>query len=204
MIRYRPLLATALLVGLATSSVLGGVLIDDKFTGASQPQRNLTPGRGTWKVADGVATCTQDDQLYKKNKDHGPIMWYDAKFTDGVVQFAFKPEKCKTFVFTLNNDKGHVFRFVVTPSGLSVRAWPVQGHDAKSVGLLTPKPGTPALKDGEWLVAKLKFASNRCTLSLGPDFEQTFENPAIGFDKTQLGLGFSFGTLSLRDVKVEQ
>jgi hypothetical protein len=198
----RLLSAFVLALTFAASSARGDAIVDDKFTESKLSGRDLSPGRGEWKLADGVATCTQDDELFKKNKDHGPVIWYDVKLTDGAVRFAFRPHECRNFVFTLNNQKGHVFRFIVTKTGLTVRAWPVQGHEEKGVVLLVPKPGTPALKDDEWVEARLKFAGDRCTLSLGSDFEQSFENPAIGIEKTKLGLGFSFGTLSLRDVKV--
>lgn len=43
----------------------------------------------------GVATCAQDDELYKKNKDHGPVIWYDVSFTDATVRFASRPDKTK-------------------------------------------------------------------------------------------------------------
>jgi hypothetical protein len=199
--------ATALLVG---TCVLGAPLqasdtiVSDDFTKAELAGRDLAPSRGAWKIADGMATCTQDDALYAKNKDHGPVIWYDIAMTDGTIRFAVRPDKCKTFVFTLNNEKGHVFRFVMTPAGLSVRAWPTQGHDATPAALLPQKPGSPALVDDKWTEAELKFDGDRCTLSIGADFKQTFENAAIGYSKTKLGLGFSFGTLSVRDVSVKK
>ncbi|HWB00597.1 MAG TPA: sulfatase-like hydrolase/transferase [Pirellulales bacterium] len=180
----------------------GKTLVDDSFDSPTIAGRDLAPGRGTWKIADGMATCTQDDKLYEKNKQHGPVMWYDTPMTDGTITFSFRPHECQTFVFTLNNAKGHVFRFVVRPTGLLVAAWPTQGHDAKSLALFKPTPDSPKLVGGQWIDAKLVFDGTQCTLSLGKDFRQTFENSAIGFDKTQLGLGFSFGTLDVRDVKV--
>jgi hypothetical protein len=182
-------------------SLSAETLIEDKFTSAELPKRNLSPNRGEWKLADGIATCTQDDALYAKNKNHGPVIWYDVTFTDATVKFAFKPEQTKSFVFTLNDDKGHDFRFVMSPAGLSVRTWPEQGHEATAISLLTPKPGTPALMDGVWVQAELKFEGKRCTMKLG-DFQQTFEHDAIARTKVKLGLGFSFGTLAVRDVSV--
>jgi hypothetical protein len=182
-----------------TSPLFAGTLVDDKFTSQELSKRELS--RGPWNVADGVATCTQDDALFAKLKSHGPVIWYKVTFTDGTVKFAFKPEKTKTFVFTVNDDKGHDFRFVMTPTGLSVRAWPEQGHEASAISLLTPKPGTPALKDGVWTEAELKFEGKRCTIKIG-DFQQTFENDAIARTKITMGLGFSYGTLAVRDVSV--
>jgi hypothetical protein len=173
-------------------------LVEDKFTSSELPNRDLAANRGVWKIADGIATCTQDDSLYAKNKDHGPVIWYNVAFTDGTVKFAIKPERVKNFVFTLNGE-GHVFRFVTAPTGTGVRAWPQGSHDA--VSLLAAKPETPALKDDAWLQAELKFEGKRCTLKLG-DFQQTFEHDAIARSKTKMGLGFAFGTLDVRDVSV--
>jgi hypothetical protein len=181
------------------STLTAETLVDDKFTSEKLPKRQLM--RGPWKVADGMATCIQDDALFAKSKQHGPIIWYDVAFAEGTVKFAIKPHGSKTFVFTLNDDKGHDFRFVLSPQGLAVRAWPVQGHEDKAISLLTPKPGTSALKDNEWLEAELKFEGKRCTIKLG-QFTQTFENDAIARTKTKLGLGFSFGTLAVKDVLV--
>jgi hypothetical protein len=194
-----PLSFVALVLSVTLASTLAAeTLVEDKFTSPELPNRDLAAKRGVWKIADGMATCTQDDALYAKNKDHGPVIWYNVAFTDGSVKFAIKPEKVKSFVFTLNGE-GHVFRFVTAPTGTSVRAWPQGSHDA--VSLLVPKADTPSLKDGAWLQAELKFEGKRCTLKLG-DFQQTFEHDAIARPKTKMGLGFAFGTLTVRDVSV--
>jgi hypothetical protein len=191
-------LSLLLLFTVLTTSLAAETLVDDKFTSPSAevPKRDLAAKRGIWQIADGVATCTQDDALYAKNKDHGPVIWYHITFKDGTVKFAIKPDKVKNFVFTLNG-VGHVFRFVTAPTGTWVKAWPEGSHDG--VSLLESRTGTPALKDGQWLQAELKFEGPRCTMKLG-DFQQTFEHPAIAREKTKMGLGFSFGTLAVRDV----
>ncbi len=185
---------------LLATTALAAPLVDDRFTSAQLPGRDLSPGRGDWRFADGVATCTQDDALYAKNKNHGPVIWYHTAFTDATVRFAIRAEKVKSFVFTLNDEKGHVFRYVLSPASLTVRAWTTQGAEAKP-DVLPVKRG-PKLTDGEWIPAELKFSGTSCTLKLGSDFTQTFEHPLIGKQKTKLGLGFAFGTLAVRDVSI--
>ncbi len=196
------LIVASTAVAVAAPASTSETLLTDNFTSAKLAKRDLSPSRGEWKMADGVATCTQDDELYKKNKDHGPIIWYDVSMTDATIRFAFRPQGCKTFVFTLNNGNGHVFRFIVSPTGLAVRAWPTQGSDATALSLMNPKAGSPSLKDGEWTPVELIFDGNECVLAIGSDFKQKFDNAALGFEKTKLGLGFSYGTLSLRDVSI--
>jgi len=184
----------------ATLPAIGAALVDDKFTSPALPGRDLSPGRGTWKLADGVATCTQDDDLYTKNKNHGPIIWYNTTFTDATIRFAIRAEKVKQFVFTLNDDKGHVFRYTQGETPLSARAWGKQGKEAKPDAFRVK--GGPKLAQGEWIQAELKFTGDQCVLRVGPDFTQTFTHPAIAKQKTKLGLGFAFGTLQVKDVSI--
>lgn len=201
--RFAIVLAVTASSALIAASTLAGVLVDDNFSDPKLAKRDLSPSRGEWKFDGGIATCTQDDELYKKNKDHGPVIWYDTPFTDATIRFSLKPQDNKTFVFTLNNEKGHVFRFVTTKDGTSVRAWPSPGKDSKPEMLLKSSAATPKLSDGEWTPVSLQFTGTKCTLAIGAGFKQTFEHAAIANNKTKLGLGFSFGTLSLKEVKVE-
>ncbi len=73
------------------------------------------------------------------------MIWYDAQFTDAVIKFAFKPEKAKTFVFTVNGPDGHVFRFITSERGTNIVAFP-PSPDHKSKPL---DRGGPKLKE-EW------------------------------------------------------
>src|SRR5690349_7334895 len=110
---YSLVLLPAVICGSAAAAEPIKPYVDD-FSQAKLDGRSAV--RGDWRIGDGMARCTQDDELYAKNKNHGPVVWYklpfqDAPFQDATVKFSFKPEGCKTFVFTINGDHGHVFRF---------------------------------------------------------------------------------------------
>jgi hypothetical protein len=154
--------------------------------------------RGDWKLANGVATCTQDDALYKKFQDHGPILFYDLAHTDATVRFSFKADGAKTFVFTANAEKGHVFRFVMTATGTSIRVFPPDGK-AKSIALATEKI---PLKSGEWIPVEVKLSGARATVKIGEAPAKTYEHASLARAKSNLSVGFSFGTLSVRDFVV--
>ena len=172
-------------------------LVDDRFTSLDLEKRQLT--RGEWKVAEGMASCTQDDALYAKYNNHGPVIWYKAPFADGTVKFSIKAEKTRNFVFTLNGETGHAFRIVMTAENMSVRVWEGESHDARNI--LPPSPQAPKLKDGEWITVELKFEGKKCHLKIG-DFQQTLANEAIAKKKMVMGLGFAFGTLAVKDVSI--
>lgn len=189
------LIASFLLV--ASLPVFAGPVFKDDFSNARLPERKAA--RGPWKFAEGIASCTQDDELFKKFKDHGPIIFYEVPHQNAKVRFAFKAEACRSVVFTANGEKGHVFRFVAGAAGTSVRAFP-PGDDHKSVELAKG----PALKLGEWVEVAIELTGSKAIVSIGKDFTSTVENPHLATAKTNISVGFSFGTLSVRGVSIEQ
>jgi hypothetical protein len=174
--------------------------LSDDFASAEHPVRRAQ--RGPWQFVDGVGSCTQDDALYKKFKDHGPILFYDFAHQNAVVRFAYRADPAvKTVVFTTNGADGHVFRFVISARGTSVRAFPPDEADHKSITV--GKPG-PALKAGDWVPVEVRLQGSKATVRLGSDFVQTFEHPSFARAKTNLSLGFSFGTLAVREWVAEK
>jgi hypothetical protein len=191
------LLALALLALVTSLHAAETPLLKDDFSDPKLPARRAM--RGDWKLANGVATCTQDDALYKKFQDHGPILFYDLAHTDATVRFSFKADGAKTFVFTANAEKGHVFRFVMSPTGTSIRAFPTDKPDVKSIALATEKL---PLKSGEWIPVEVKLSGARATVKIGEAPAKTYEHASLARAKINLSVGFSFGTLSVRDFVV--
>ncbi|MDB6004994.1 MAG: hypothetical protein JWR15_1981 [Prosthecobacter sp.] len=175
-------------------------LLKDDFVMSDFASRRAA--RGDWEFAESSATCTQDDALYKKNKDHGPILFYDLAYTDAVIRFAVKPDAAnKTIVFTANGAGGHVFRLVFSEAGMSVRAFPPEGKDHKSISL-----GTEAmakLKAGGWTKVSVELRGSKATVKVG-EFTKTYEHASIARAKTNLSVGFSYGTVSVTELVVEK
>lgn len=187
----------ALFLVTSTAAAADNLLLKDDFSQAEKEGRRAM--RGAWSYADGVATCTQDDELYKKFKDHGPIIFYDLDYTDGKVSFQFKAQDCKTVVFTCNNKDGHIFRFVSSATGTSVRAFPPKG-DVKSIQIAKG----PALTQGTWVPVTVELRGSKAIVQIGSAEPMTVEHPSFAVAKSNLSIGFSFGTLSVRDVLVSQ
>ena len=173
-------------------------LFKDAFdTDTEVPKRRAI--RGDWKIGGGVATVTQDDELYKKYKDHGPIIFYDLPTTNATFRYAVKPESCKSVVFTINGD-GHVFRFVTGERGTNVRAFPPT-DDHKSIS--TARQPEWLLPDDEWTEVEVKVNGENVTVKFGDHEPLTVEHATYSNKKTNFSIGHSFGTLSIKDVVVE-
>lgn len=191
------LFAALLLASLAALPAAETTLLKDDFSNPKLAQRRAI--RGEWKFANGVATCTQDDALYKQFKDHGPIIFYDLAHTDATVRFSFKADGAKTVVFTANGEKGHIFRFVMSATGTSIRAFPTDKPDVKSIALATEKL---PLKSGEWTPVEVKLAGSKATMKIGDAPAKTYEHASYTQPKANLSVGFAFGTVSVKDFVV--
>jgi hypothetical protein len=174
-----------------------GLLLKDPFDATAVPQRRAM--RGDWKFEAGVARCTQDDALYKQFKDHGPILFYDLAYGDATIRFAYRPEKCQTLVFTANGADGHVFRFVTSERGTDLRAFP-PGEDAKSISL--HRDEAKPLKNGEWVDVVVTLRGPRATVQIGDAKPIEVEHASLARPQVNLSVGFSFGTLSVKDLTV--
>ena len=171
-------------------------LLTDTFTSAEQTGRRAL--RGDWKIASGDATCTQDDKLYAKFKNHGPIIFYDLPFKDATIRFAFKPEGTKTVVFTANDDSGHIFRAVWNKDGLTARAFPPAG-DKKSISVGKSAASIPVMN--EWQSVEIKLRGDRATIRTGSE-QIEVEHASFASPKQNLSIGFSFGSLAIKDLSV--
>lgn len=192
---------TALFLLLATAALAADApLLQDDFSAPQLATRRAS--RGEWKFADSAATCTQDDELYKKNKDHGPILFYDLAYTDAAIRFAVKPDAAnKTIVFTANSAEGHVFRLVFSGAGMGVRAFPPEEKDHKSISL--GNEAAAKLKAGEWTNISVELRGTKATVKIG-DFTKTYEHASIARAKANLSVGFSYGTVSVKELVVEK
>jgi len=171
--------------------------VDDFSTGKQDGRRAM---RGPWVIENGTATCTQNDELYKKFKDHGPVVWEDVNFRDATVRFSMKADSAvQSFVFTVNGDAGHVFRFVSRPAPKRTLIKAFQ-REGEIDGVLVRD--APPLAVGEWTDVVVIFEGENATVKIG-DYEKALSHPAIAQAKTTLGLGFGFGTMSFKDFSVK-
>lgn len=185
------------------------LLIEDDYSTVKHPTRRAA--RGNWVIADGTATVEQEEALYKKYKNHGPIMIYNVPHTDAHAVVEVKPGDCKTVVFTLDAaEGGHAFRIIFrTTSG------PEKGPSSQIVTYAAKEPGaekakliplnrkdTPKLINNEWNRIEVTVVGEDATVVVGGKTIKV-SHPRIAQEKGIAKLGFSFGKLSLRKFTLE-
>lgn len=186
------------LLALAVSSAIAvEPPLSDDFSDPNLKARRAS--RGAWVMEGGIAKVTQDDELYKKFKDHGPIIFYDIDHKDAVIEFSYKAEDAKSVVFTVNGADGHVFRTVTSAAGTSFRAFP-PSDDHASIALHQLKQ---PLAQGEWTHMKIELKGPKATVTLGNNEPITVEHPSLDRAKVNTSIGFSFGTLSVKGFSIQ-
>jgi hypothetical protein len=170
-------------------------LIIDNFTQPERPQRRLT--RGEWKIDGQTASCTQDEELFKKYNNHGPAIWFDQDFQNAIVHFEYQPSgDCQHFVFTVNGKDGHVFRFVTNEMATDIRAW-----DANHQGKRLVADG-PRLAKGVWTPVTVEMAGPKACVQIGENYKVTVEDHSYSVPKNVVGVSFHHGTLKVRNFQV--
>lgn len=200
------LLSIAVVLSL-TSSTVGATDIVDDFSDANFKGRQAE--RGDWKFVGNTASVVSDPTLYKKYKNHGPILKWPVDCTSGEVEFEMKASECQRVVFTLNGD-GHVFRIslidparALTPyqakANSRILAWATKSSKENKGDSLKPK-GLPSLADidGEWTKVKLTVNGDLADIQIG-DFKAQLKHAALLRDKNIITLSFASGSFAVRD-----
>jgi hypothetical protein len=187
----------------------GDELVDD-FTRPDLEGRLAE--RGEWKFEDGEASAVADAELYKKYKNHGPILKWSGEFNDATISFEMKAMDCQRVVFTLNGD-GHIFRVTLadeTPQATAgaskvptrVIAWATTSSKENKGDTIAPEglPDLPKI-NGEWVTVRLTVEGDQGELSIG-DFKTAITHDALARDKNMVMLTFAHGALAVRNFRM--
>ncbi|MDA7527577.1 hypothetical protein OAF42_02355 [Planctomicrobium sp.] len=205
----KSIFSIGIVIVFAATGALGEEFVDD-FRDAKLEGRLAE--RGEWQFQNGIATCIADPNLYKKFKNHGPILKWPREFNDGTIEFEMKATDCQRVVFTLNGD-GHIFRVTLAderpdaPAGSSkvptrVIAWATKSSKQNKGDTIKPKnmPDLPKV-NRRWVRVQLKVKGNKATLTIG-DFSTEIVHAAVARDKNMVMLTFAYGTLNVRNVLI--
>ncbi len=168
--------------------------------------------RGEWNFKNGEVSCVADPELYRKFKNHGPILKWPREFVDGTIEFEVKPKDCQRVVFTLNGD-GHIFRVILgdsvpsKESGLSkvpsrIICWASKSSKKNKGDAIKPKglKGLPTL-NAKWTKVKLVVKAGVADLKIG-EFGTTVKHAALAREKNIVTMSFASGELAMRAFRI--
>ena len=182
----------------------------DDFSNSKLEERQAE--RGAWQYENGIASCVADPELYKKFRNHGPILKWPREFSDATIEFEFKAIDCQRVVFTLNGE-GHIFRVTLAderpdaPAGASkvptrLIAWDSKSSKQNKGDTIKPK-GMPDLSmiNQKWVPLKIVVRGNHAVLTIG-NFQSEIDHAALARGKNMVMLTFAHGELAVRNFRM--
>ena len=174
--------------------VPGKALLSDDL--AAPLGKEWKVAKGKWDVSGGAVRVAE-----LPADMHGAVARRNVELKSAVVAFDFKLDGAKQTTLSVNGPKGHVYRVLVRPTGITVQKDDQDGKkgDDKAVPLATV---TTPVAAGEWhtLVVELRGADLLATL----DGKHTAfgSHPAIDAARTNLGLTVAGEAASFRKLRV--
>lgn len=188
------------------------IKFEDDFSSADSSVRTTDASRGQWTFRNNIASATCDPELFAKYKNHGPVIRWEAAFSQADIEFEMKSSDSQRVTFTLNGD-GHVFRITLTdrtptakpkPSPLETKiiAWATKSSKKNQGDVFQPDgmPDLASLKD-RWVKVSLKIRGERVVVAID-DFKTSLAHQALLRDKNLIGLTFAHGKLAIRNFKL--
>jgi hypothetical protein len=173
----------------------GKVLLSDDFGGA-ELGKLWVAAKGEWKIKDGAIVAKE-----LKSDEHAAVLTCRQKNRDSVVRFSFRLDgSTKGFNFSLNHAKGHLFRVVVAPTGLTVRT----DKDKKDASIKSEFVGRAKGKfeQGKWYTLQVEMVGDKVVAMTDNGLKVTGQNARLDTEKPNYRFVMRGESLSIDDLKI--
>ncbi len=172
----------------------GTLIVDEKFPD-SQLGKAWSVAKGDWSVSDGTVIGKE-----KESDKHAAVLSLNHPNRNSVIQFSFKLDGAKTFHFSLNHPKGHLFRVVVDNKSLVVtKDKDKKDTQSKAVSLAKVES---KFEPGKWYTMMVEMEGDRVDVQTDNGVHAHGSHPGLDIDKTGYRFVLTGQTLSLSDLKV--
>ncbi len=172
----------------------GTLVVDEKFSDG-QLGKTWSVAKGDWSVSKGVVIGKE-----KESDHHAAVLSLNQPNRNSVVQFSFKLDDAKTFHFSLNHSKGHLFRVVVDGKSLAVSK-DKDKKDSKSKAVSLAKVEAK-FEPGKWYTMMIEMEGDRVDVQTDNGVHAHGSHTGLDIDKTGYRFVLTGESLSLSDLKV--
>ncbi len=152
--------------------------------------------KGEWKVVDGVLVGKE-----LAADKHAAVLNYQKKNHDSAVRFSFKLDGSTTGLnFSLNHAKGHLFRVVVTPSGLSLNLDKDKNDPASKAAVLATAKSE--FEQGKWYTMLVEMQGDKVAVQTDNGLTVEASHPTLDTDKPNYRFVMKGDSLSIDDLQI--
>jgi hypothetical protein len=172
----------------------GSAAISESF---DQPlSKTVAPVKGEWKVLDGVLVGKE-----LAADKHAAVLNYQKQNHNSAVRFSFKLDGSTSGLnFSLNKAKGHLFRVVVNPSGLSVNLDKDKQDPTSKAILLANAKGK--FETGKWYTMMVEMVGDRVVAQTDNGLIVEASHPSLDTEKPNYRFVMKGDSLSIDDLQI--
>lgn len=171
------------------------VLLDDNFE-RSEPGKGWVGVKGDWRIVDGILIGKE-----LPTDKHAAVLNYQQKNRNSVVRFSFRFDgSTKGFNFSLNHAKGHLFRVIVAPTGLTVRTDKDKKDSSVKSELIGQAKGK--FESGQWYTLQVEMIDDRVVAMTDNGLKVSGQHARLDTDKPNYRFVMKGDSLSIDDLKI--
>ena len=174
----------------------GKILFQDDFSSGSLA-KPWTVAKGDWQVRDGMVVGKE-----KKEDKHNAVLSLNQPNRNSVIQVSFRLDGGNTFHLSYNHAKGHLFRVIVVPGGISINK-DKNLQDPKDTAGVLAKSDT-RFEVGKWYTLMVEVQGSKVTVQTDNGVKLTASDPGLDKDKINYRFVTNGESLNIAGVKIWQ
>ncbi len=173
----------------------GTVMLNDDFDGETLG-KEWAAAKGEWKIKDGAIAAKE-----LKADEHAAVLTCKLKNRDSIVRFSFKLDgSANGLHFSLNHAKGHLFRVIVAPTGLTVRT--DADKKDKTIKSELIAEAKAKFEQGKWYTLQVEMVGDRVVAMTDNGLKVSGQHPRLDTEKPNYRFVMRGETLSIDDLKI--
>jgi hypothetical protein len=170
------------------------VAVEEGF-GGSQIAKPWAVAKGTWTIEDGSLVGRE-----KKEDMHAAVLSLVQPHRDSIIKFSFKIDGATGVNLSYNHAKGHLFRVVINPTGLTINKDKDKNDPNSKIVPLGKIDGKIA--PGQWHTLLVETQGDKVFARLDNGLQLQVQEPSLAVEKTGYRFVMKGETLTLDDIKV--
>jgi len=176
------------------SGALGKPTVTDDF---DRPQlgRQWQVAKGEWKIEDGAIVGRE-----LKSDQHAAVLSFQQPNHNSAIQFSFRLDGAKGFHLSFNKKRGHLFRILVAPTGLTATL----DKDKKDPKSKPQRLGAAKgrFEQGKWYTMLVRVEGSKVTAQTDNGVKLTARHADIDQPKPNYRFVLRGGDLRLDDLRI--
>jgi hypothetical protein len=151
--------------------------------------------KGKWEVVNGAVKVSE-----LKTDMHAAAARHAMSFHHVVIQYSFKLDGARQTTLSINSDKGHLCRVLISPTGVTVRKDAQKKLAGDKAAILHSRETT--IQPGTWHTLLVELQGNEMLACLDGKEIAFGEHPGLDAPKANLGLTVSGESVSFKNLRV--